>query len=152
MSHLMESGQALFLRGHDRLLAFDASDDAVDGLDEVLVFDNALVLPGRRQGRLVADVGDVGAGESSRMLGDVLQVEVLSELDLAQVDLEDVLALVQVGQGHLDLAVETARAHQRLVEDVGPVGGRQHDDAAVGPETVHFGKELVERIFPLVIG
>jgi len=51
----------------------------------------------------------------------------------------------------LDLPVETPGAHQRLVEDVGPVGCRQDDDARVGLETVHLRKQLVERVFALVI-
>ena len=38
-----------------------------------------------------------------------------------------------VGRLHDDAAVEAARAQQRLVEDLGPVRGRQDDHAAVEP-------------------
>ena len=148
----MECRKPLFFRRHHRLLAFDAADDAVDRGDEIVIAHGTLVFARSGQGRLVADVGDVRAGEAGRVLGDVLQVEVVAEFDLAKMDLENVLALVQVGQGHLDLAVEASRAHERLVEDVGPVGRSEHDDAAVGAEAVHLRQELVERVLTLVVG
>ena len=48
-------------------------------------------------------------------------------------------------------AVEAAGAQQRRVEDLGPVGGGEHDDARVGVEAVHLGEDLVERLLALVV-
>ena len=56
-----------------------------------------------------------------------------------------------VGQRHHDLAVEAARAQQRGVEDVGPVGRRHHHDALGRLEAVHLGEHLVERLLALVV-
>ena len=66
-------------------------------------------------------------------------------------DVENLLALLHVGKSHLDLAVETPGAHQRLVEDVGAVRSREHDDSRIGLEAVHLGKKLVQRIFTFVV-
>ncbi len=55
------------------------------------------------------------------------------------------------GSVHVDLAVEAARAQQRGVEDVGAVGGRDHDDAEVGLEAVHLDQHLVEGLLALVV-
>ena len=66
-------------------------------------------------------------------------------------DVEDLLALLHVGKAHLDLTVETSGAHERLVQDVGTVGRRKDDDTRIGLETVHLRKELVQRIFALVV-
>src|ERR1700760_3716984 len=44
----------------------------------------------------------------------------------------------QVGIGHRDLTVEAARPQQRGVQDVGPVGGRDEDDALALAESVHL--------------
>ena len=69
----------------------------------------------------------------------------------AGVDLEDLLPPRQVGPVDHDLPVETARPEERGVEDVGAVGGGEHDDAALGVEAVHLDEELVERLLPLVV-
>ncbi len=101
--------------------------------------------------RLVAYVGYVGSREPGRLLGEEPAVELRIEFQIAQVHVEDLLALLGVGKPYLYLAVETSRAHQRLVEDVGAVGGREHYDARVGLESVHLRKELVEGVFTLVV-
>ena len=74
------------------------------------------------------------------MLGHELQVEVLAYLNAAQVHLEDFFTFLQFGQFHMDLTVEATGTHEGLVQDIGTVGSRQHDDAAVGTEAVHLGE------------
>ena len=64
---------------------------------------------------------------------------------------QDLLAAANVGQRHDDLAVEAARAQQRRVEHVGPVGGGDDDDARVALEAVHLDQQLVERLLALVV-
>ena len=111
-----------------------------------------LVLAGGYQRGLVADVGYVRSGEAGGLFGQEFHVEVLHQLDLAQVYLEYLQALVLLGQVHVYLTVETACAHEGLVKDVGPVGGGQDDDSGIGAEAVHLGEELVEGVLPLVVG
>ena len=53
--------------------------------------------------------------------------------------------------GHHDLPVEAARAQQRRIEHVGPVGGGDDDDAFVGLEAVHLDEQLVQRLLALVV-
>ena len=67
------------------------------------------------------------------------------------VHLQDGLAALPVGTVDHDLAVEATRAQQRRVEDVGPVGGRDHDDALVGLEAVHLHQQLVEGLLAFVV-
>ena len=50
-----------------------------------------------------------------------------------------------------DLPVEAARAQQRRVEDVGPVGGGDQDDAALDVEAVHLDEQLVQGLLALVV-
>src|SRR3954464_15469776 len=58
----------------------------------------------------------------------------------------------RVGGGtHSDLAIDAARAQQRRVEDVGPVGGRDEDDVVRHREAVHLDEQLVERLLALVV-
>ena len=52
----------------------------------------------------------------------------------------------------MNLSVEPSRPHQSLVQDVGAVSGGEHNHTAVGPESVHLGKKLVQSVFPLIVG
>jgi hypothetical protein len=70
---------------------------------------------------------------------------------LAHVHVQDLLAAADVRQRHHHLAVEAARAQQRRVEHVGPVGGGDHDDALAGLEAVHLDQQLVQRLLALVV-
>ena len=65
--------------------------------------------------------------------------------------LEDLRPALAVGPIDGDLAVEAPGAQQRRVEDVGPVGGRDHDDVVLRLEPVHLDQELVERLLALVV-
>jgi hypothetical protein len=67
------------------------------------------------------------------------------------VHLEDLEAPLLVGHVHGNLAVKAPGAQQRGVEDVGAVGGGDHDDAGVALEAVHLGQQLVQRLLALVV-
>ena len=115
------------------------------------VGDQLLVAAGGEQRGLVEHVGQVGAGEAGRTAGDAQQVDVLGDRLAAGVDLEDLVAAVEVGGVDTDLAVEAARAQQRGVEHVGTVGGRDEDDPAADVEAVHLDEQLVEGLLALVV-
>ena len=52
----------------------------------------------------------------------------------------------------MDLTVETSGPEQCLIQHIGPVGGSKDNDPAVTAEAIHLGEQLVQRIFPFVIG
>ena len=144
-------GQHLLFVGHDQRLALGAHHHLVLGVLELGLRHHALVAARRHQGRLVDQVGQVGAGEAGRAARDGLQVHVRRQRHLAHVHLQDVLAADHVRVRHHHLAVEAAGAQQRRIEHVGPVGGGDQDDAFVGLEAVHLDQQLVERLLALVI-
>src|SRR5439155_5809394 len=65
--------------------------------------------------------------------------------------LEDRLAAAHVGKVDGDLAVEAAGAEQGGVENVGPVGGGDDDDAFGGVEAVHLDEQGVEGLFAFIV-
>ena len=81
----------------------------------------------------------------------VFRIDVGRQRHLAHVHLQDLLAADHVRVRHHDLAVEAARAQQRRIEHVGPVGGGDQDDAFVGLEAVHLDEQLVQRLLALVV-
>src|SRR5207249_4332054 len=106
--------------------------------------------PGRLQGGLVDQIGDVGAGEAGHAPGQGHEVDVGGRLAVSGVQLEEPGPALAVGRRHHDLAVEAAGPQQRRVEDVGAVGGGDDDDVGVLAEAVHLDQEGVERRLPLV--
>ena len=67
-----------------------------------------------------------------------MQVHVLGQGLVPGVDPEDFLPALDVGQAHVNLAVKPAGPQQGRVQNVGPVGGGQHDDPLVCGKAVHF--------------
>ena len=149
--HLVVGGdQPLLLGEHARLL-LGARDHAHDPLFELLLPDDLVTVASRQQRSLVDEVGEVGAGESGRLPGERAEVDLARDRLALGVHLEDLLAPVAIRPVDHDLAVEAARAQQRGVEDVGPVGGRDQDDVVLELEAVHLDQELVERLLALVV-
>src|SRR5262249_16721988 len=70
---------------------------------------------------------------------------------LAHMYFQDLFAADHVRVRHHDLTVEAARAQERRIEDVRPVGGGDQDDALIRLEAVHLDQQLVQRLLALVI-
>ncbi len=66
-------------------------------------------------------------------------------------DLQDPRAAGAVRGRDRDTAVERPRAQQCRVEDLPPVGRRQHHHGLDRLETVNLGEDLVERLLTLVV-
>src|SRR5206468_9233676 len=111
--------------------ALRAHDDLVLGPLEVVHLDQALVAARGKQGRFVHEVREVRSRESWAAAGDDVGAHIGGHRNLAHVHIEDLFTTPDVGQRHHDLTVEAAGAHQGGVEDVGPVGGGNHDHAGV---------------------
>ncbi len=151
VARLVVGGDPLLFVAHGAGLALGAGDDAVDRLLERLRGDQPAVLARGEQRGLVDDVGEVGAGEPGGAAGDHAEVDVLRERLALGVHPQHRFATEDVGRADGDLAVEAARTQQRRVEDVGPVGGRDQDHAALDVEAVHLDQQLVEGLLALVV-
>ncbi len=151
MAGLVIGGQLLLFFRHDHGLALGAHHDLVARILELLSGDDALAASRREQRRFVDEVHQIGAREAGRAARDHLEVDVGRERHLADVDAQDLLAADEVGVRDHDLAVETARAQQRGIEHVGPVGRGDDDDAFVLLEAVHLDQQLVQRLLALVV-
>ena len=86
------------------------------------------------------------------MLCHESHVEIRADFDSPQVHVEDLFPFLEFGQFHMDLTVKTSGTHQRFVQNIGAVGRRQDDHARIGAETVHFSQQLVQGVFPLIVG
>jgi len=67
------------------------------------------------------------------------------------VHVEDLATTLDVGAVEDDLAVESAGPQQRGIQDIGSVGGRDHDDVRVRVEAIHLDQDLVQGLLALVM-
>src|SRR5207248_10123908 len=56
-----------------------------------------------------------------------------------------------IGPCNNHAAIEAAGAEQGRIENIGPVGCGDQDDAFVGFKTVHLDEQLIERLLALVV-
>ena len=150
MAHLVVRDAAPFFGIEHAAFLLQPGDDALDRLGEIVEIDRRRVAPRRHDGRLIDQIGDVGAGEAGGHAGDDVEIDIRRELHLAHVDLEDLQPALAVGTVDQHLAVEAPGAQQRRIENFRPVGRGEQDDAAARIEAVEFGKELIERLLLLV--
>ena len=94
---------------------------------------------------------EIGARKPGRARGDDPQVDVGRDLHRPRVNAQDVFAAAHVRLVDQHLPIEPARAHQRRVEHLGPVGRGHDDDALARVEAVHLGEQLVERLLALFV-
>ena len=66
-------------------------------------------------------------------------------------DFENFRAAFYIRQRHKNLAVETARPCQCLVENIGAVGRRYDDHLIIGIKAVHLDKNGVERLLAFIV-
>ncbi|OQB03111.1 MAG: hypothetical protein BWY25_00169 [Chloroflexi bacterium ADurb.Bin222] len=65
---------------------------------------------------------------------------------------EDGLTPANVRLIQNDAPIEASRPQQCRIEDVRPVGRRDHDHVGVRAETVHLHENLIERLLALIVG
>ena len=87
MSGLVIGNHPLLFVGNDLVLTLQTADNAVDRRQEILARHIFLIVTGRDQRRLVADIGDVGTRKAGRLLGQKSTVQLRIELQRTQMHL-----------------------------------------------------------------
>jgi hypothetical protein len=151
MADFMISNAALFYFAQAAAPAFRASDDFFYGFFEVGLGNFPAMSAGGEEGGLIDGIGKVCAGEAGGGLGDTTEVHFTGQWFVPDVDFEDGFAAIDVRGVDDNLAIEAAGPEQGPIEDVGPVGRGENDDAGIGGEAVHFNEELVDGLLAFVI-
>ena len=148
--HLVVSDQALFGAVLQRPRPH-AEGDALQGVVHGLLIDERAFTAGREDGRLVDQVGEIRSGKPRRPPRPEFHGDFIAQGSTAGMDAKDGFAAAAIRKLHHDLAVKATWTQQGRIQDIGPIGGRQHDDSGVLFEPVHFREQLVERLFALVV-
>jgi hypothetical protein len=131
-------GEYALLLIRDDAPLLQSGDNALHRVFEVCVLDLPALDAAGEDGRLVADVGEVGAREAGGLARDRVEIDVLRKRLAARVDLEDRLTPREIGWRDEDLAIEASGAEEGGVEVLEPVGGSDDDDAIGPAETVEL--------------
>ena len=151
MADLMVGHDALFLVGEDGVLLLVACDDHLDALLKVSLRHALAARADSPQSGFVDDVGQLCAGSAGGHPGHGVEVDAGGKRHLLGMDLQDLLAALEVGQLDRHTAVEAAGTGQGGVEGVRAVGGRKDDDAGVALKAIHLGEQLVQGLLPLIV-
>ena len=151
MTGLVVSGEFLLPVVHLPGLLLRADHDFDGGLFNIVVGDGFPAGAGRQKSRFVHKVLKVRSGEAGGGTGDDVEVDVRTQGLVPGVDLQNGLSPLDVRVRDGDLAVKTSGTEQGGVEDIGPVGGGDHDDAEVGGKAVHFHQQLVEGLLSFIV-
>ena len=113
MTSLVDSDRALLGFRHHLGLLLQTADDAIYGIEEVLLTYCLTIVTGSYQGSLITNVSDVGTRESWCLTSQEVDVYRVVELQGFQVYVEDLLTLVEVRQVNMYLTIETTSTQQR---------------------------------------
>ncbi|GBD11953.1 hypothetical protein HRbin23_01636 [bacterium HR23] len=148
---LVVCGDLLLLGGDDPTLALGAGHHPVNGFGELPHTDGLLVPAGGQDGCLVHQVGQVRSAEAGRLSGEEVQRHIALQGFALGVHLQDGQAPLHIGQIQHHATVKAPRTQEGRVQDIGAVGGGDHDDVGGGVEPVHLYQYLVEGLLPLVV-
>src|SRR5262249_38205592 len=98
--------------------ALGTGKDLLDGFFEVALLNFFALAASGQKSSFVDSVCEVGAGKAGSGLCDSAEVHFPGERFAANVNLQDRLASINVRRINDDLAIETARAQQRAVENI----------------------------------
>ena len=151
VTDLVVRDDALFHVGQNRALLLGARDDDLKGDEKVLLIDGLAALPHRAEGSFVDEICQVRSDCASRCLRDLVKIHVLGQLDIFRVHAKRLVPALQIRPVDDDAPVEAARAKKRLVENLGPVRGREDDNALRRVKAVDLSQQLVQRLLALVV-
>ena len=104
-----------------------------------------------QQSRLVCEIFKVRAGKSGCRSRNRLEIHVRANRLVFRVYAQNCLASLDIGIANGNLAVKASRTQQRRIEDIAAVCRSNDNDAAVGAKAIHFDKQLIERLFALIV-
>ncbi|GMS82430.1 hypothetical protein PENTCL1PPCAC_4605, partial [Pristionchus entomophagus] len=122
-----------------------------DGLHEVLLHHVLSLGTNREETCLGAHVAEIGARESVGQLHNGLEIDLSILGDLARVDLEHLQSALLIGEGDLDLPVQSSGSEEGGVEGVRTIRRHDHLDFSERVESVELIEQLHQRALDLPV-
>jgi hypothetical protein len=143
--------QPVALIGLDHEPAHRSQQELVASLVEVTSAYGVRPVARRQESCLVHQVLEVRTREPGRTGSDAGQVHVGGQRHPAGMNTQDGLTVFPVRQVQRDVPVESARPQQGGIQDIGAVGGGQHNHCLSSGESVELGEYLIQGLLALVV-
>ena len=151
MADFMIGNNLLFVIGQHGVFLLITGDNNFDAFLQIRFRDNRTIVAHSAERRFVDDVCQLCTGCTGCHAGDGVIVDIVSGFDFLGVYLENRFSSGEIRQFYRNAAVKTARPRERRIQRFRTVCCCQNDDAVVSLKAVHFGEQLVERLFAFVI-
>ena len=151
VTRLVEGDITFFFVSDNLGFLFKTTDNTVDGVEKILFIYSGMIFSCGSKGCFVAHIGDIGSGETRCLAGKEIDIYAIIHLDRFEVNFKNLFTFVNIREFYMYLAVETAGTHKGFIENFGTVCSGKDDNAGIGPEAIHLGKQLVKSIFSFVV-
>ncbi|CDC62533.1 unknown [Clostridium sp. CAG:448] len=151
MTGFVISGIALFAFLHRAGFLLRSGNDLDKGILNVCHADQTLFTSGGKQGCLIQQVCKIRTGEACGGTRHLAQIDVRFQRFVACMNLQNIFTSPQIRYIDRDLTVKTSRTKERRIQNIRTVGCSHDNDAIVRAETVHFDKQLVQRLFTFIV-
>ena len=123
VAHLMIGDAAAFRRAKNAALLLEPGDDALDRGGKIVERHRLGVAPRRNDGRLVDQIGEIGAGETRRQTGDLVEIDVFGKAHLGDMHLRISSRPRAIRAIDQHLTVEAPRPQQGRIKHFRAIGG-----------------------------
>ena len=97
MSGLVPGNGSLLLLFNDLVFLFESSNDAVNGIQKILLINDLLILSCSDQCRFVTYIGNICSGETGSLFGQKIHIHRFIDFDRFHMHLKYGSAFVEIG-------------------------------------------------------
>ena len=126
-------------------------DDYIDTFLQISLCHIFPVIPHRAESSFIYNISQFRAGSAGSHPGDFFKIDIVAEIYLLCMNPEDSFSSLKIRQFYRHPAVKSARTGKGRIQAFRTVGSCQDHNSGVLLKAVHFCKELVQCLFPLVI-
>ena len=141
---------SLFL-AHDAVFLLFPDKNDLHRLKEIFLAHNLSAMLHCIDGSLIDHIGKIRADRTGSCKRDCFQIHALVHAHVFCMYFQNLHTAFQIRFVHDNPPVETARTQKRRIQDLRTVRCRQDQEAFVCIKSVHLRKELIERLFSLII-
>ena len=151
MTDFMIRNNFLFFGRDDGALALIACNHGLNGFLKVLLNDFLAAFLDGKERAFINDIGEFRTAGPAGGQGNGTPVNVFCDTNILGMHLENGFASGKVRELDRDPAVKSTGSEQGLIQTVRTVGCGKNDDTLGGIEAVHFGQQLIERLFAFIV-
>src|SRR6056300_1073480 len=151
MSSFVVSNKFFLSRG-ELCITLGTHDNALIDIFHNFVSDDTITITNGTDRTLIEKVREVGTGEASCLSGNAFKINIFSQLLVASMDTQNLLASSDTWESHLNLTIKATWTKKSLIKNIHSVSGCDNHNTSIIVKAVHLSKKLVNSLFAFIIG